>query len=139
LAALERGKFNPPASRNGKRNDLHPAQVSAPRLALDAGDGVGNNVALIALYISGIGLLVSIAGAVIAYRAKEQTRRHTEIIQRAYLSVEPGGIEEPYDRADRVHGYVICRNRGHLPARKLSWHTRTDTIQQGENNFRLAR
>ena len=93
------------------------------------------NVALIAL----AGLLVSITSAgiaiastVIAYRAKEQTRRHTEILHRAYLSAEPGGIREPFDRGDRVHGYVICRNRGHLPARKLSWHTRTDTVQQAE-------
>jgi hypothetical protein len=68
-------------------------------------------------------------------RGIRNQRRDTEIIQRAYLSVEPGGIKEPYDRADRVNGYVICRNRGHLPARKLSWHVRTDTVQQGAENF----
>jgi len=99
---------------------------------------MADNMALIALCISGIGLLVSIASVVIAYRMKEQTRRHTEIIQRAYLSVEPGGIEEPYDRDDRVQGYVIIRNRGHLPARKLSWHTRTDTVQQGKEQFPIG-
>ncbi len=89
-------------------------------------------IALAGLLVSIVSAVISIASTVIAYRAKEQTRRHTEILQRAYLSVEPGGIREPYDRGDRVHGYVICRNRGHLPARKLSWHTRTDTVQQAE-------
>jgi hypothetical protein len=99
---------------------------------------MADNVALIALGISGVGLLVSIASGMIAYRAKEQTRRHTEIIQRAYLSVEPGGIQERYDRDDRIRGYVICRNRGHLPARKLSWHTRTDTVQQEGEQFPIG-
>jgi hypothetical protein len=81
------------------------------------------------LAVSTIGLWIVTA------RGIRNQRRDTEILQRAYLSVEPGGIREPYDRADRVNGYVVCRNRGHLPARKLSWHVRTDTGQQGAENF----
>src|SRR6516165_385306 len=84
------------------------------------------------LAISTIGLWI-----VTALGIRNQ-RRNTEILQRAYLSVEPGGIQQPYDRVDRVQGYVICRNRGHLPARKLSWHTRTDTVQQGAEPFPLG-
>jgi hypothetical protein len=84
------------------------------------------------LAISTIGLWI-----VTALGIRNQ-RRDTQVLQRAYLSVEPGGIKEPYDRDDRVHGYVICRNRGHLPARKLSWHTRTDTIQQGAEKFPIS-
>ena len=84
------------------------------------------------LAISTIGLWI-----VTALGIRNQ-RRNTEILQRAYLSVEPGGIQQPYDRVDRVQGYVICRNRGHLPARKLSWHTRTDTVQQGAEPFPIG-
>jgi hypothetical protein len=84
------------------------------------------------LAISTIGLWIVTA------RGIRNQRRDTEILQRAYLSVEPGGIKQPYDRDDRIHGYVICRNRGHLPARKLSWHTRTDTVQQGVEQFPLG-
>jgi hypothetical protein len=65
-------------------------------------------------------------------------RRDTEILQRAYLSVEPGGIHEPFDRGDRVQGRVICRNRGRLPARKLSWHLRTDIVQPGAKEFPIG-
>jgi hypothetical protein len=82
-------------------------------------------LALIALGVSGIGLLVSIASAVIAYRAKEQTRRHTEILQRAYLSAEPGGLSRPIGSPEHgphvVLAHVRLANVGHLPARRVSW------------------
>jgi hypothetical protein len=84
------------------------------------------------LAVSTIGLWIVTA------RGIRNQRRDTEILQRAYLSVEPGGIKPPFDRADRVRGYVICRNRGHLPARKLSWHTRTDTAQEGAEEFPIG-
>jgi hypothetical protein len=88
--------------------------------------------------VSLIALAVSIASAIIAYRAKEQTRRHTEILQRAYLSVESGGIGD-YDRDNGTfHGYVRCHNRGHLPARRLSWHIRIGTVQQGAEEFPIG-
>jgi len=82
--------------------------------------------------------LSTIALWIVTWRGIRRQSKDTRILQRAYLSVEPGGIKEPYDRGDRVHGYVICRNRGHLPARKLSWHTRTDTIQQGAEKFPIG-
>src|SRR6185369_1548321 len=45
----------------------------------------------------------------------------TRILQRAYLSVEPGGIL-PFedDDSDRVVGEIVIRNAGHLPARDVS-------------------
>jgi hypothetical protein len=51
-----------------------------------------------------------------------QQIRDTEILQRAYVSVEPDGIEPHQDRADRVHGRVIFRNVGHLSARNVRWY-----------------
>jgi hypothetical protein len=84
------------------------------------------------LAISTIGLWI-----VTALGVRNQ-RRETEILQRAYLSVEPGGIKMPYDRGDRVHGYVICRNRGHLPARKLSWYACTNVAQEKPDKFPIG-
>lgn len=46
----------------------------------------------------------------------------TRILQRAYISVEPGGIK-PFDYAadDRVACDIVITNAGNLPARSLSW------------------
>jgi hypothetical protein len=52
----------------------------------------------------------------------ERQIRDTEILQRAYVSVEPDGIEPHQDRSDRVHGRVIFRNVGHLSARNVKWY-----------------
>ena len=94
------------------------------------------------------GLLVFVTGGLIwvGYRqilltkaiADRQTN-DTEIIQRAYVNVEPGGLTEHRDRDDRLHTTVIFRNVGHLPARNLRWYgtfgnasdTATDTFPIG--------
>lgn len=44
----------------------------------------------------------------------------TRILQRAYVSVEPLGIEAMFDGAHLI-GHVGIRNAGHLPARFVSW------------------
>ena len=49
-------------------------------------------------------------------RAKE-----TKILQRAYLSVEPGGINLYLDGTDRLSCDVIIHNAGNLPANHVSW------------------
>jgi hypothetical protein len=54
--------------------------------------------------------------------AKRQ-ERDTEILQRAYIAVEPAGLREHRDRDDRIHPSIILRNVGHLPARQVSWRT----------------
>lgn len=89
-------------------------------------------VALYTLVLSVFtGFLVFVTGGLIwvSYRqilltkavADRQTS-DTEIIQRAYVNVEPGGLTEHRDRDDRLHTTVIFRNVGHLPARNLHWY-----------------
>jgi hypothetical protein len=57
--------------------------------------------------------------------------RDTRILQRAYLSVEPGGVA-PYasptatfDPDWRVVAHIRIHNAGHLPARNVSYHFNT--------------
>jgi hypothetical protein len=47
-------------------------------------------------------------------------KRDSEIIQRAYLSAYPLGVD-PFDAASYAEGHVGIRNVGHLPARKVRW------------------
>jgi hypothetical protein len=68
------------------------------------------------LAVSTVGLWI-----VTAWGVRNQ-RRETEIIQRAYVSVEPNGLTLHYNRGDRVVGSVILRNVGHLPARNVRWY-----------------
>ena len=54
---------------------------------------------------------------------RESVRSHTrdtEIIQRAYLSAYPLGVD-PFDAAANAEGHVGIRNVGHLPARNVRW------------------
>jgi hypothetical protein len=60
---------------------------------------------------------------VLAQLARRQIR-DSRILQRAYLNVEPRGIEpHVVDRGDHVHALIAIRNTGHLPARSVSWTT----------------
>jgi hypothetical protein len=52
----------------------------------------------------------------------DRQSRDTEILQRAYIAVEPGGMVPHRDRGDRVICRVIFRNVGHLPARNVRWY-----------------
>jgi hypothetical protein len=74
------------------------------------------------------GGLIAAAGALfgawLAFSGlKEQIgleQENIRILQRAYISVEPLGIEPFYSSGgvpDNVVGHVQCRNVGHLPAR----------------------
>ena len=47
-------------------------------------------------------------------------KRDSEVIQRAYLSTYPLGID-PFDASAYAEGHVGIRNVGHLPARKVRW------------------
>jgi hypothetical protein len=67
------------------------------------------------LSLSTIGLWIATA------RGIHAQSRETRILQRAYLNVEPAGIEPHHDRADRVVARIIIRNVGHLPARNVIW------------------
>jgi hypothetical protein len=56
------------------------------------------------------------------WRGIRNQSRETQILQRAYLSVEARGIEQAVvDRGDRMVALVALRNVGRLPARNVSW------------------
>jgi len=82
----------------------------------------------VAFYTSVLALFTGILGAstiglwIVTARGVRNQRRDTEIIQRAYVSVEPNGIRLHYNKGDRVVGSVIFRNVGHLPARNVRWY-----------------
>jgi hypothetical protein len=58
----------------------------------------------------------------VTWRGVRNQTRETQILQRAYLSVEPAGIQPHVDRGDRVVCSVTFRNVGHLPARNVRWY-----------------
>jgi hypothetical protein len=77
------------------------------------------------------GLLVVVTGGLIwvGWRQVRLTRglaerqiRDTKILQRAYLTVEPGGLLLHPDRDDRLRCFVTYHNVGHLPARNVRWY-----------------
>jgi hypothetical protein len=65
--------------------------------------------------------------------SSERQVRDTEIVERAYLTVEARGMEPGIDRDDRIHGIIAIRNVGHLPARNVSWFvtTKSDLTDEG--------
>jgi len=66
------------------------------------------------LSISTIGLWIVTAKGI------RNQARDIQILERAYLSVEPGGTEQTVvDRGDRVAAKIVIRNVGHLPARNV--------------------
>jgi len=74
------------------------------------------------------GAVTAVATAFIAIftivlaRVASRQLQDARILQRAYISVEPCGIEPgAIDRSDRILGRIAIRNRGHLPARNVSW------------------
>jgi hypothetical protein len=54
-------------------------------------------------------------------RAATKQEQDTRILQRAYISVEPQGIEPFLDGSDRLVPSVSIRNAGNLPAAHVSW------------------
>ena len=57
-------------------------------------------------------------------------RSDTAVIQRAYLSAYPLGID-PLDAASYADGHVGIRNVGHLPARRVRWFIEVATSSDG--------
>jgi hypothetical protein len=79
----------------------------------------------VAFYTLVLGLSTIGLWLVTARGVRNQTR-DTQILQRAYISVEPEGITPHYNKGDRVVGRVIFRNVGHLPARNVRWYGNMD-------------
>jgi hypothetical protein len=73
-------------------------------------------LATIVLAVSTIGLWIVSVGA------GNRQSRETQILQRAYISVEPGGIR-PYqgEGENRIACDVVIVNAGNLPARNIKW------------------
>jgi hypothetical protein len=93
--------------------------------------------------------LVTVALALIAEGQRELTRtiaerqtRDAEIVHRAYLSVEPGGLHPPVGRPEGEHvvlGHVRFKNVGHVPAQNVSWALYIKPSLNGElNDFPIA-
>lgn len=53
--------------------------------------------------------------------ASERQELDTRVLQRAYLSVEPGGINQFLDGTPRLSCDILIRNAGNLPAKHVSW------------------
>jgi hypothetical protein len=53
--------------------------------------------------------------------AANRQEKDTEILQRAYLSVEPGGIHRFLDNSERFSCEVVIHNAGNLPAKNVAW------------------
>jgi hypothetical protein len=65
--------------------------------------------------------LSTIALWIVTWRGIRGQSKDIRILQRAYVSVEPGGLTAHVDRSDRLHTTVTFRNVGHLPARDVRW------------------
>src|SRR5262245_242066 len=82
----------------------------------------------VAFYTSMLALFTAVLGIsangqwIATSRGFTHQTRDTQIIQRAYVSVEPDGLTAHRDREDRLHTSVIFRNVGHLPARNVRWY-----------------
>jgi hypothetical protein len=85
------------------------------------------------LVISTVGLGVS---TVLLWRDTKRTGERqahdTEILQRAYISVEPHGIHEMLDMR-AVLGHVAIKNAGNLPATALSWSIKIKDSASGDD------
>jgi hypothetical protein len=66
--------------------------------------------------------LSTIALWIVTWRGIRGQSKDIRILQRAYVSVEPGGLTAHVDRSDRLHTTVTFRNVGHLPARDVRWY-----------------
>jgi hypothetical protein len=81
------------------------------------------------LSVSTIGLWI------VTWRGIRNQARETEILERAYLNVEPGGTEIHQDRNDRVVAKIIIRNVGHLPARNVRFCGNAGATGGGADDF----
>jgi hypothetical protein len=70
--------------------------------------------------ITGFSGLLVVATFILAVISGFQIR-DARIVQRAFISVEPGGIRPFKGDDDRIACDIIIRNAGNLPARKVAW------------------
>jgi hypothetical protein len=69
--------------------------------------------------INMISTIVIAAFTVVLARVARKQTRDARILQRAYLNVKFGGIQN--NSSGQLVGHVTFQNVGHLPARKLHW------------------
>ncbi len=75
-------------------------------------------------------IIIAAFTVVLAYVAWKQTR-DARILQRAYLDVKFGGIQD--NPAGQLVGHVTFKNVGRLPARKFNWLVK---LNSGGSNWR---
>ena len=63
-------------------------------------------------------------------------RKHTKILQRAYIAAEPLGVHLMENESELV-GHVGMKNAGRLPARKVSWFVNIHASESGEERDSL--
>jgi len=63
------------------------------------------------------------ASIAIAGTSADVARQALEIVERAYLTVDPRGIN-PWSTEPAMVGHVTIRNAGRLPARDIRWHAK---------------
>jgi hypothetical protein len=74
------------------------------------------------------GLLVIVTGGLVWVGIQQY--RDTRILQRAYVGVNPSGIET--DTFGQLIGHVVFENAGHLPARDFYWGIKIDSANIGD-------
>jgi hypothetical protein len=113
---------------NPENHNQYSQPANATPKSSASGGGIGSNERIaeytewaawgtFLLAISTLGLWI------VTWRGGLRQSRETRIIERAYISVEPGGIKPFEGRGgdDCVACDIIINNAGNLPARKLSW------------------
>ncbi len=74
-----------------------------------------------------------------AYQQGREIKADTRILQRAYLSVEPGGINQFLDGTHRLACDIVMRNAGNLPATNVAWYiTREIAVEGKKRGFTIA-
>jgi len=75
------------------------------------------------------GLLVIVTGGIVWVGFQQY--RDTRILQRAYISVNPSGLDT--DTYGHLIGHVAFENVGHLPARDIFWKIEIAASDNGDN------
>lgn len=111
----------------GTASSQHPQNNSGPRQEITSTEPkhktADDRLADYTLALDWLTFVLALAtvglGIISAVGIKIQVR-DTRILQRAYIAVEPRGINSMLSGAE-VIGHVAIRNAGNLPAEKLAW------------------
>jgi hypothetical protein len=119
-----------------------PGPDASERADHEAEDRSAKQVADWVLGAATIGLMIAtIVLGLIAGRQLIDSNLAHKISNRAYLSVEPDGLDPPFGEFEghKVIGHIRVRNVGHVPARSVSWFKAIELSDDGErSNFPIG-